>query len=79
MNHRSCQIYMTHSLATNSTVGDLDTAAVADYSLELRALIFAAGAFPVSLGPEDSLAEQAVLLRTIRTIVNRLGLAHLAK
>ena len=41
--------------------------------------VLAAGAFPVLLGPEDALAEQAVLFRPVGAVVDRLRLLHLAE
>ena len=60
-------------------VRDLDAAAVADHPLVLHAAVLAAGALPVFLGPEDPLAEQAVLLGPVGPVVDRLRLLDLAE
>src|SRR5262249_46613354 len=54
-------------------------AAVADHPLVLHAAVLAAGALPVLLGPEDPLAEQAVLLRPVGPVVDGLRLLDLAE
>ena len=77
--HRRGQIDVAHALAPHPAVGHLDAATVADDPLELRALVLAARAFPVALRSEDPLAEQTVLFRPIGPVVDRLGLADLAK
>ena len=60
-------------------VRDLDAAAVADHPLVLHPAVLAAGALPVLLGPEDPLAEQAVLLGAVGPVVDRLRLLDLAE
>src|SRR5262245_39452001 len=57
------QFDVAHTLTAYRGAGHGDAAAIAGHALELYSLIFAAGAFPVSDGPEDSLAEKAVLFR----------------
>src|SRR5688572_18553239 len=76
---RRGQVDVAHALPADARVRDLDAAAVADDALVLRALVLAARAFPVALGPEDALAEQAVFLGAVRAVVDRLGLLHLAE
>jgi len=58
--------------------GDLDAAALADDALEAHPLVLAAVALPVPRGTEDLLAEQAILLRLQRPVVDGLGLLDLA-
>src|SRR4026207_1917704 len=53
-------------------------AAGADDALEAAALVLAAVALPVLGGTEDLLAEEAVLLRLQRAVVDRLRLLDLA-
>src|SRR5262249_47402747 len=65
--------------AAHAAVRDLDAAAVADHALVLHAAVLAAGAFPVLFGAENALAEQAVLLRPVRAVIDRLGLLDLAE
>src|SRR5450756_1841262 len=75
---RGGQLDVPHPLATNLGAGDLDAAALADDALEAHALVLAAVALPVPGGPEDLLAEQPVLLRLERAVVDGLGLLDLA-
>ena len=70
---------MSHAFAAHAAVCNLYAAAVADNAFEFRAFVLAACAFPVPFRPENTLAEQTVLFRTIGTIIDRLGLANLAK
>src|SRR5207253_1751083 len=55
----------------------LDAAALADDALEADALVLAAVALPVLRRTEDLLAEEPVLLRLERAVIDRLGLLHL--
>jgi len=54
-------------------VDDLDAAAIADDAAVLECLVLPAEALPVPLGTEDALAEEAVLLGTVRSVVDGLG------
>src|SRR5207248_6874985 len=76
---RRSQIDMAHALATDARVRDFHAATVADDAFVLRALVLAARAFPVALGPEDALAEQSILFRAIGAVVDGLRLLHLAE
>src|SRR5207247_3402798 len=76
---RSGQLDVAHALAADAAVRDLDAAAIADHPLVLHAAVLAAGALPVLLGPEDTLAEQAVAFRPIGAVVDRLRLLDLAE
>ena len=75
---RRGQLDVAHALAADLRAGDLDAAALADDALEAHALVLAAVALPVPGGAEDLLAEEAVLLRAQRAVVDGLGLLHLA-
>src|SRR5208282_5656429 len=70
---------VAHALAPDLVAGDLDPAALADDALEAHPLVLAARALPGLLGPEDLLAEQAVLLGAQGPVVDRLGLLDLAR
>ena len=72
------ELDVTHALATDAAQGDFDAAAIADHSTVTNSLVFAAVAFPVLDGTEDTLAEQAVFFRLERAVVDRLGLQYLA-
>ena len=75
--HGGSQVDMTHALAPHLLAGHLDAAALADDALVADALVLAAVALPVLGGTEDALAEETVLLRLERSVVDRLGLGHL--
>ena len=75
---RRFQLDVAHPLAAHLRTSHLDAAALADDPLEAHPLVLAAVALPVAGRSEDLLAEQPVLLRTQRAVVDRLGLLHLA-
>src|SRR5690606_19667149 len=77
--HRGGQLNVAHPLAADAAVSHLHAAAVTDHPLVLHPAILAAGAFPVLLRTKNPLAEQTVAFRTIRTVVNRLGLLDFAE
>jgi hypothetical protein len=68
---------VAHPLTAHLGTGHLDAAALADDALEANALVLAAVALPVASRSEDLLAEQAVLLRLERAVVDGLGLLDL--
>ena len=70
---------MAHPLAADAAMRHLDAATVANHPLVLHPAVFAAGAFPVFLGPKDPLAEEPVLFGTVRPVVDRLRLLDLAE
>src|SRR5689334_339010 len=72
------ELDVTHALAAHLAQGHFDAAAVADDAAVTDSLVFAAMAFPVLYRTEDALAEQAVLLRLERAVVDRLGLGDFA-
>src|SRR6185436_6324369 len=72
------EVDVAHALAADLLPRHLDAAALADDALEADALVLPAVALPVLRGPEDLLAEQAVLLGLERAVVDRLGLLDLA-
>ena len=73
------QFDVTHPLTAHLGAGHLDAAALADDALEAHALVLAAVALPVASRSEDLLAEQAVLLRLQRAVVDGLRLLDLAE
>src|SRR5262249_22521088 len=75
---RRRQLDMAHALAPDLRASTLHAAFVADNALEAHALVLAAVALPVLCRTEDALAEQAILLRLERTVVDGLRLRHLA-
>ena len=75
---RHGQLDVAEPLAAHLRLRHLDAAAVADHAAVADALVLAAVALPVLDRTEDLLAEQAVLLRLERAVVDRLRLGHLA-
>ena len=75
---RRGQLDVAHPLTTHLGTGHLDAAALTDDALEADALVLAAVALPVASRSEDLLAEQAVLLRLERAVVDGLRLLDLA-
>src|SRR5665213_703524 len=69
---------VTHALATNAAQGYFDAATVADHAAIAYALVFPAMAFPVLYRTENTLAEEAVLLRLERPVVDRFRLENFA-
>ncbi len=76
---RRGQVDVAHALAADLRARDLHAAALAHDALVADALVLAAVALPVLRRPEDPLAEQAILLRLQRAVVDRLRLGHLAR
>src|SRR4029453_3840973 len=72
------QVDVAHPLAADLGPGYLHAAALADDPLVAHTLVLAAVALPVLGRTEDALAEETVLLRLQRAVVDRLGLRHLA-
>ena len=77
VHHGRLELDVAHALTADLRPRHLDAAALADDALEAHPLVLAAVALPVAGRSEDLLAEQAVLLRTQRAVVDRLGLLHL--
>ena len=76
---RSGQVDVAHAFATDLRARDLHAAALAHDALVAHALVLAAVALPVLGGTEDALAEETVLLRLERAVVDGLRLDHLAR
>src|SRR5205085_12480880 len=72
------ELDVTHALAAHLAQGHFDAAPVADHAAIADALVFAAVTFPIFDRTKDPFAEEAVLLRLERAIVDRLGLGDLA-
>ena len=72
------QLDVAHALATDLRARDLHAAALADDALEADALVLAAVALPVLGRAEDLLAEESVLLRLQRAVVDGFRLLDLA-
>ena len=75
---RGGQLDVAHPLTAHLGAGHLDAAALTDDALEADALVLAAVALPVPGRTEDLLAEEPVLLRLERAVVDGLGLLDLA-
>src|SRR5204863_7777560 len=76
--HGCGEVDVAHALAAHLGPRDLDAAALADDALVADALVLAAVALPVLGRTEDALAEEAVLLRLERAVVDGLRLGDLA-
>src|SRR4029079_16472905 len=68
------ELDVTHALAAHLAQGHFDAAAVADHTAIANALVLAAMTFPVLDRTENALAEQSVLFRLERAIVDCLWL-----
>src|ERR1035437_3056379 len=78
MHDRGDQLDVSHPLAAHLGPGDLDPAALTDDPLEPDPLVLPAVALPVLGRTEDLLAEEPVLFRLERAVVDRLRLLDLA-
>src|SRR5207249_8476844 len=76
--HGRRELDVTHALAPHLRARDLDAATLADDALEAHPLVLTAVALPVLRRTEDLLAEEPVLLRLERAVVDRLRLLDLA-
>src|SRR4029450_3043575 len=74
---RGGQLDVPHPVAADLAARDLDPAPLADDAFEADALVLAAVALPVPRRTEDPLAEQAVLLRLQRPVVDLLRVLEL--
>ena len=72
------ELDVAHTVPADLGPRDLDPAPLADDPLEPDALVLSTVALPVPSRTEDALAEQAVLLRLQRPVVDGLGLLDLA-
>ena len=78
MGDRRSQLDVTHALAADGGLCDLDAAAVADNTFITDLLVLAAVTFPVLRRPENTLAEQTVFFRLQRSVVDRLRFFYFA-
>ncbi len=76
--NRRGQLDVAHPLTAHLGARHLDATALTDDALEADTLVLTAVALPVPGRTEDLLAEQAVLLRLERAVVDGLRLLHLA-
>src|SRR6185295_493944 len=76
--HRHAELDVAHALAPDLAERDLHAAAVADDAAIADPLVLPAMALPVLHRTEDALAEEAVLFRLERPVVDRLRLGDLA-
>jgi hypothetical protein len=67
---------VAHAFPSDLGSGNFHSTAVADNTFISDLLVLAAIAFPVFGGPEDPLAEKAILLGTERTVVDGFWLCH---
>ena len=80
VNDRDSEVDMTHALAPDSVVSNLNAAVFAHNAFELRpgAFVLAAATFITARRPENPFAEQTIYLRSQRPVVDCLGLQHFA-
>ena len=76
MGNRHGQFDVAHALAAHAAEGHFHPAAVANDALVFDALVFAAGALPVTGGSEDALAKQTTFFRLERPVVDGFGIFH---
>ena len=76
---RTCEIDVSHTLATHFRLRNLDTAFLADNTTMLQALVFAAEAFVVFDRAKNLRTEKTVAFRLERPVVDRLRLFDFAK
>jgi len=70
MCYRNHQLDVSHTLTTYFLLSDLYTATVADNALVTDTLVLTAMAFIVFNRTKNTLAEQTVTLRLIRTVID---------
>src|SRR6185437_3877391 len=76
--YRRGKLDMAHALAPHLGARDFHATLVAHDPLVADALVFAAVALPVLRGTEDALAEEAVLFRLQRAVIDGFRLRHLS-
>ena len=69
MSYRRFQLDMAHPFAPNQASRNLHPAFIANYAFIANFLVFAAITFPILGRPENALAEQAVFLRFLRSVI----------
>ncbi len=77
--HRHGELDVAEPLAPHLGLSHFHAAAIADHAAVADALVLPAVALPVLDRTEDALAEEPVLLRLERPVVDRLGFGHLAR
>src|SRR5262249_23392552 len=75
---RAGEINMSEALTADLSLGDFDTALVANHAAVLHAFVFSAEAFPISDGPKNPGTEQSVTLRLEGAVIDRFRLGHFA-
>ena len=61
---------MAHPFATHTCQGDFHATPVTDHAFVFNALVFSAGALPISRWPKNAFAEKAALLRLESAVIN---------
>ena len=77
MSNRSCQFNMAHSLATNLSQSNFNTALLADNTTVFHTFIFTAQAFIVFNRTKNASTEQTISFRFESTIVDSFRLFNL--
>ena len=78
VNHRSGELDVAHSFTANARVSDFNATAIANHAFVLHAAVLTTSTLPVLFRAENSLAEQTVFFRSVRTVVDRFRLLHFA-
>lgn len=78
MGNGGCKLNVTHTLAANLCLCNLNVAALADLALVADTLIAAAVALPVLERSEDFFAEKTVAFGLEGAVIDSLGLCDLA-
>src|ERR1041385_7477828 len=76
---RRCEVDMTHALAAHDGARDLHAALFADDTAEADTAVFTAVTFVVFFRTENALIKEAVFLRSLGAVVDRLRLGDLAE
>ena len=78
MRNRTSKLDMTHPIATDRTLRDLNPATVANNPLIANPFVFSAVALIILLRSENTLAEKTVLFRPLRAVIDGFGLGYFA-
>ena len=77
MSYWNNELDVTRTLTTNLLLSNLNTASVADNTLIANTLVLTAGALIVLCRTKDTLAEQAITLRFVGTVIDGFRLCNL--
>src|SRR5690606_12618710 len=78
MGHGHHQVDVSHTVPTDLFLGNLHSTTVTDDAAVTDALVFATGTFVILYRTEYALAEQAITLGLVRSVVDGFRLQHLS-